>query len=64
MPEYEGTWVSSTEAAAILGCSVPTIYRWRANDPEFPVPNRRGRYLDLDLVEYAAKMGIRAKRLR
>jgi predicted DNA-binding transcriptional regulator AlpA len=65
MPDgYAGTWMSATEAMAMLGCSSPTFYRWRANDPEFPKRNERGRYLDLDVLEYAAKMGIRAKNLR
>jgi len=31
---YAGTWMSATEAMAMLGCSSPTFYRWRANDPE------------------------------
>ena len=65
MPEdYSGTWMSATEAMAMLGCSSPTFYRWRASDPDFPKRNDRGRYLDLDVLEYAAKMGIRAKSLR
>jgi predicted DNA-binding transcriptional regulator AlpA len=56
-------WVNTTEAAAMLGCSVPTLWAWRKRE-DFPRQNEHGLFCELDVLEYAAKMGIRAKRLR
>ena len=63
MANETGTWVNTTEAAAMLGCSVPTLWAWRKKE-DFPKQNEHGLFSELDVLEYAAKMGIRAKRLR
>lgn len=62
--EYEGTWITGTEAAAMLGVSMPTFYKLKRENPEKLKTSAGRKYLDLDVIELAALLGIRAKQAR
>jgi predicted DNA-binding transcriptional regulator AlpA len=41
-PNPERQYVRPKEAALIIGTSVPTLYRWRTERPDFPKPLKLG----------------------
>lgn len=60
---YQGSWVSITEVCAMLGCSPPTFYKYRRVHPDFPTRNEFNKYLDIDVLAWAAKHAIRTAKI-
>jgi len=55
--------VRTTEAARYLGVSVPTLWRWARERPNFPRPQRLGpRSSRWDLTDVDAWLALRGER--
>ena len=61
--DYKGSWINVTDACAILGVTSTTFYKNRKRYPDFPARNEYGRYLDLDILAWAAKHSIRTAKI-